>query len=183
MADQTNSKAKVADIPRSIGSYRFLNFSELIKRPVCVGNIKNRVGRLTDLVFALAEPYPEVVGIYIEHGWGKPTEFIPWSKVVKIEDDAIFVHPPDQGDSFPPFVDQPGWILLDKHLMGRTILDIDGRRSEVVNDVHLLEAKGRLLLVHVDVSMSGFFRRLGLGKLRWVKDNLISWKTPSRQTR
>ncbi|MBP9021394.1 MAG: magnesium transporter [Syntrophobacterales bacterium] len=176
MADRTNSKARIADIPRSIGSYRFLNFSELIKRPVCVGNIKNRIGKLTDLVFALAEPYPEAVGIYIEHGWGKPTEFVPWSKVVKVEDDAIFVHPPDRGDSFPPFVDQPGWILLDKHLMGRTILDIDGRRSEVVNDVHLLEAKGRLLLVHVDISMSGFFRRLGLGKRRWVKDNLISWK-------
>ncbi len=176
MTDQINPKSRMTDLPRGFSSYRFVNFSELIKRPVCKGKIKNRIGRLTDLVFVLTEPYPEAVGIYIEHGWGKPTEFISWEKVVKIEDDAIFVHPPDSGDTFPPFVDQPGWILVDKHLMGRTILDIDGRRSEVVNDVHLLEARGHLLLVHVDISMGGFFRRLGLGKRRWVKDNLISWK-------
>ena len=43
---------------------------------------------------------------------------------------------------YPPFVDQKGWILIDKHLMGRTVLDMDGRRTEVVNDVHLLETKG-----------------------------------------
>ena len=157
------------------GSYRFLYFSELIRRPICAGKIKDRIGRLTDLVFSLTEPYPEAVGIYIEQGWGKPTEFIPWAKVMRIEDDAIFVQPPGNG-TYPPFVDQPGWILVDKHLMGRTILDMDGRRIEVVNDVHLLESKGQLFIVHVDISFNGFLRRWGLGGIRWVKDQLISWK-------
>jgi Mg/Co/Ni transporter MgtE len=60
--------------------------------------------------------------------------------------------------------------------MGRTVLDTDGRRTEVVNDVHLLEAKGRLLLVHVDTSINGILRRWGLGGLKWVKDEFISWK-------
>jgi magnesium transporter len=176
MAERFNSKSRMADIPRGIGNYRFVYFSDLSKKPVCKGKIKNRIGKLTDLVFTLSEPYPEAVGIYIEHGWGKPMEFVPWERVAKIEDDAVFVLPPETDDVFPPFVDQPGWILLDKHLMGRTILDIDGRRSEVVNDVHLLETRGHLLLVHVDISMGGFFRRLGMGKKRWVKENLISWK-------
>jgi len=156
--------------------YRFLYFSELTKRPICAGKIKDRIGRLTDLVFSLTEPYPEAVGIYVEHGWGKPTEFIPWAKVMRIEDDAIFVQPPGNGNTYPSFVDQPGWILVDKHLMGRTILDMDGRRIEVVNDVHLLESKGQLFIVHVDISFNGFLRRLGLGGIRWVKDQLISWK-------
>ena len=49
---------------------------------------KDRLGKLTDLVFRLSEPYPEAVGIYVEHGWGKPDEFIPWDRVVKIDDDA-----------------------------------------------------------------------------------------------
>jgi CBS domain-containing protein len=158
------------------GSYRFLYFSELIKRPICAGKIKDRIGKLTDLVFALTEPYPEAVGIYIEHGWRNPTEFIPWAKVMRIEDDAIFVQPPTNGNTYPSFVDQPGWILVDKHLMGRTILDMDGRRIEVVNDVHLLESKGQLFIVHVDISFNGFLRRWGLGGIRWVKDQLISWK-------
>jgi CBS domain-containing protein/sporulation protein YlmC with PRC-barrel domain len=173
---EINQKLKIPDLPHGIVSYRFIYFSELLKKPVCIGKIGNRIGRLTDLVFAVAEPYPEAVGIYMEHGWGKPTTFIPWNRVLRIEDDAFFVQPAEEGNEYPPFVDQPGWILMDKHLMGRTIVDMDDRRVEVVNDVHLLEAKGRFLLIHVDISFNGFLRRWGLGKLNWMKDDLISWK-------
>ncbi len=155
---------------------KFLYFSELIKRPICAGKINDRLGKLTDLVFSLGEPYPQSVGIYIEHGWGKPTEFVPWEKVLRIEEDAIFVQPPEGSNLYPPFIDQPGWILLDEHLMGRTILDIDGRKVEVVNDVCLIETLGKLSLVDVDISFNGFLRRLGLGKVKWIKDQLISWK-------
>jgi CBS domain-containing protein/uncharacterized protein YrrD len=175
MADM-NHKMKVPDLPPGIDKYRFIYFSELLKRPVCIGNIKNRIGKVTDLVFAVSEPYPEVVGIYLEHGWGKPTTFISWDRVIRLEEDAIFIRPPEPGQNYPPFVDQPGWILLDQHLMGRTIVDMDGRRVEVVNDVHLLEARGRLLLVHVDIAFGGFLRRLGLGRLRWINNDFISWK-------
>ena len=175
MASTVNAP-KIPDLTSGTGSYRFLYFSELIRRPVCAGKIKDRIGKLTDLVFSLTEPYPEAVGVYIEHGWGKPTEFIPWAKVMRIEDDAIFVQPPENGNKYPPFVDQPGWMLIDKHLVGRTILDMDGRRTEVVNDVHLLETKGRLIIIHVDISFNGFLRRWGLGGIRWIKDRLISWK-------
>ncbi len=176
MATLPNGAIKVPDLPQGIGSFRFLYFSELMKRPVCKGKIQDRLGRLTDMVFALKEPYPTAVGIYLDHGWGKPTEFVPWDRVLRIEDDAIFVMPPDQAEHYPPFVDQPGWILLDKHLMGRTVLDMDGRRIEVVNDVHLLAAKGHLLLIHVDTSFNGFLRRWGLGRVHAIKQDLISWR-------
>jgi CBS domain-containing protein len=170
----TNQKAmKNIDLP---GEFRFLYFSDLLHRPVCKGKIHDRIGHLDDLVFSLSELYPEAVGIYVEHGWGKPTEFVPWKKVLRIEDDAIFVQPPDEGDAYPPFVDQPGWMLLENHLMGRTILDIDGRRVEAVNDVHLLESRGRLVVVHVDTSFNGFLRRWHLGWLRLFRENLITWK-------
>jgi magnesium transporter len=176
MAADNGIKIKGMESLHGSDPFRFLFFSELIKLPVYREKIGNRIGKLSDLVFLLKEPYPEVLGIYIEHGWGKPTELIPWSKVIKIEEDAIFVRPPDQGENYPPFVDQPGWILMDKHLMGKTVLDIDGRRVEVVNDVHFLETRGTLILVHVDFSFGGFFRRWGLGKFEMVKSNLISWK-------
>jgi len=157
------------------GGVHIWHFAELLKRPVCAGSIRDRIGKLHDLVLAPSESYPAVIGIYIEHGWGKPTEFVPWERVVKVEDDAIFVQKPE-GASYPPFVDQPGWIMVDRHLMGRTILDIDGRRIEVVNDVRLLELRGRLVLTDVDISFNGFLRRWGLGRLRWISDNFISWK-------
>jgi magnesium transporter len=143
---------------------------------VCVGKVNNRLGKLSDLVFQLTEPHPEAVGVYIEHGWGKPTEFVPWDRVVGIEQDVIFVLAPEHGETYPPFVDQPGWMLLNEHLMGKTILDTDGRRVEVVNDVHLLYSRRRMIIVHVDASFNGFFRKWKLGSVRWVKDRLISWK-------
>jgi CBS domain-containing protein/uncharacterized protein YrrD len=172
---QPRSLQKPAEQHAGNGALHFLHFSELLKRPVVAGSIRNRLGKLTDLVFAQAEPFPEMIGIYLDHGWNKPSEFIAWDKVVKIEDDAIFVQARPEG-GYPPFVDQPGWIMVDKHLMGRTILDIDGRRIEVVNDVRMVEARGRLLLVDVDLSFNGFLRRWGLGSGKWVKDHLISWK-------
>ena len=76
-----------------VGGMHFLHFSQLLKRPVVAGSIRDRIGRVTDLVFTQVEPFPEAAGIFIDHGWGKPTEFVPWDKVIKIEDDAIFVHP------------------------------------------------------------------------------------------
>ena len=163
------------DLSRADGTYRVLHFSELLKRPVCSGKISDRIGKLTDLVFHLVEPYPVVMGIYIEHGWGKPTEFVPWEKVRRIEDDAIFIEPAE-GGAYSPFVDQPEWILVDQHLMGRTILDMDGRRCEVVNDVLLVERMGRLFIADVDISFNGFLRRIGFGRFSWTKDRLIPWK-------
>ena len=156
--------------------YQTLFFSDLLDRKVCETRRSFKVGKLSDLVFRMAEPYPEAVGIFIDHGWGKPSELIPWERVIRIEKDRIFVLPPENGEQYPPFVDQPGWILVNEHLMGKTILDMDGRRIEVVNDVHLLESKGRMILVHVDVSFNGFLRKWGLGWLHCVKDRLISWK-------
>jgi CBS domain-containing protein/sporulation protein YlmC with PRC-barrel domain len=156
--------------------FRFLWFSELLKRPVVVGSGNDRLGKLTDLVFKLTEPYAEAVGVYIEHGWGKPTEFVPWNRVTSLGKDKTTVQPPEEGPAYPPFIDQPGWILLEEHLMGRTVLDTDGRRVEVVNDIHLLESKGRLIIVHVDTSFNGFLRKWGLGSVHWVKESLIPWR-------
>ena len=156
--------------------YRFLYLTDVLDYPVYVGPNRRKLGKLTDLVFALKEPYPELVGLYLEHGWGKPTEFIPWERVERLERRrAVHVKPPEGSDTYPPFVDQPGWLLADAHLIGRTILDLDGRTIEAVNDIQFLESKGRLILVHVDTSFAGILRRWKLG-LRWIKEDLISWK-------
>src|ERR1019366_3955488 len=156
--------------------HQFVFVSELLDRRVCVTRAELKIGKLTDLVFSLAEPFPEVVGIFIGHGWGKPSEFVPWNRVVRTEANAIIVMPPESGDRYAPFVDQPGWILLNEHLIGRTILDMDGRRVEVVNDVQLVQSHGRMIIAHVDVSLNGFLRKWGLGFVRLGGDRLISWK-------
>jgi CBS domain-containing protein/sporulation protein YlmC with PRC-barrel domain len=156
--------------------FRVFFFSEILEHRVSESRREFKLGKLTDLVFRMADPYPEAIGIFLSHGFRKPSELIPWERVIRIEKGTIFVLPPEQGEQYPPFVDQPGWLLLNEHLMGKTILDMDGRQIEVVNDVHLLESKGRMILVHVDVSFNGFLRKWGLSWLHAGKDRLISWK-------
>ena len=158
------------------GDYRLLFFSLLLRRRIRLLPSGGKNGRLTDLIFRLADPYPEAVGIYIEHGRGLPSEFIPWEKVERIDDKAIFVKPSDTGGPYPKFVDQPGWLMVNEHLMGKTIFDMDGRRTEVVNDVQLLVSSKRMLLVHIDTSFNGFLRKWRIGWAKGIKDNLISWK-------
>jgi hypothetical protein len=68
MIADKDSKLKTIDQHPGFEQFRFLFFSELLKLPVCREQIKNRIGKLTDLVFLHKEPYPEAVGIYIELG-------------------------------------------------------------------------------------------------------------------
>ena len=156
--------------------YQLFYFTQLLKRRICAEKYRQKIGKVTDLVFRLVEPFPEAVGIYVEHSMGRPNEFIPWEKVIKIDDDAIFIRPNENGQPYPSFVDQKGWTLLGDHLLGRTILDMDGRKTEVVNDVQLLYSRGRMIIIHVDTSFNGFLRRWGLERFKWANDQLISWR-------
>ncbi|MGA2248586.1 MAG: PRC-barrel domain-containing protein [Verrucomicrobiota bacterium] len=103
-----NSPDNVTHKPAGFEAFQLLYFSKLLDRRIRRDQTNEKNGRLTDLVFRLSEPYPEAVGIYIEHGKGRPTEFIPWEKVVRIEDNAIFITPSETGNPYPAFDDQKG---------------------------------------------------------------------------
>jgi sporulation protein YlmC with PRC-barrel domain/CBS domain-containing protein len=156
---------------------RTVYFSRLYKKPVHVSGEGRRLGKVSDIVFALEEPAPRAVGVYIYHGWGKPDEFIPWDRVVDLFRAGILVKPPESGEHYSPFQDQPGWLLVDKHLMGRTVLDIDDRKIETVNDVVLQQEAGTWRLVAVDTSFNGFLRKWRMPILETlIQDDLIPWK-------
>lgn len=157
----------VGDAP----DFRFYFLSELLHRSVDTADGR-QLGRIKDLVVKLATPYPQVIGLLLDHGWGKPHEFVPWERVTDVSPAKLTVQLEADDEPYRPYVDQPGRILLNEHLMGQTILDIDGRRTKMVMDVHLLESKRRMLLVHVDVAGRGFLQRLGFRR----KEQLISWR-------
>ncbi len=184
LASGSSPPSTPAGPANGVRDYRTFYYSELRGRKICLATISERVGKISDIAFKMTDAYPEATGILVEHGWGKPVELIPWAKVTRIEDDYVFVSAPEQpdpatvpcGKGFPRFIDQPGWILLESHLMGKTIFDMDGRRTEVVNDVHLLVSHERMILVHVDISFNGFLRRWGLSRIFHARENLINWK-------
>ena len=66
--------------PLGFEAFQLLYFSTLLNRRVRLDKSNRKNGRLTDLVFRLSEPYPEAVGLYIEHGKGHPTELISLGK-------------------------------------------------------------------------------------------------------
>ena len=173
---KSHPESKTGSPSNTHEDYKLFFFTQLLKRRICAGKINQKIGKVADLVFRLAEPFPDAVGIYVEHSMGRPNEFIPWEKVIKIDDDAIFVAPAEEGKPYPSFVDQKGWILLGEHFIGRTILDMDGRQTEVVNDVQLLYSRGRMIIVHVDTSFNGFLRKWGLEQFKWSDDQLIAWR-------
>jgi len=158
-------------------SSRIFYFSKVYKKDVHVSGGGAKLGLVDDIAFALGDGPPRAVGIYLDHGWGKPDEFVPWERVIDMFAAGIVVRPPEQGGHYPPFQDQPGWILAARHLMGRTVLDIDDRKIEVVNDVLLQLVGGNWELTAVDTSFNGWLRKW---RLDWfaslVREDLIPWK-------
>src|SRR5258708_39308445 len=77
--------------------YKLFFFSQLLKRRICAGKFNQKIGRVTDLIFRLAEPFPEAVGIYVERSMGAPDGFLSWEKVTKSGGDASFVRPAEDG--------------------------------------------------------------------------------------
>ncbi len=156
---------------------RAIYFSRILNKPVRVAGEGRKLGPASDIVFKLEEPFPRAVGLFIDHGWGVPTEFVPWDRVVDLSHQGVIVRAPESGPSYPPFHDQAGWILADKHLMGRTILDIDDRKTEVVNDVLLQGDESGMRLAAVDTSFNGFLRKWGLARLTsLIREDLVPWK-------
>src|SRR5579864_7244357 len=102
---QDDADGRQEAIPAGYEGYQLLCFSKLLSRRILIDKTGKKNGRLTDLVFRLSEPYPEAVGIYIEHGKGYPSELIPWEKVVRIEEEAIYITPAEGGEPYPKFVD------------------------------------------------------------------------------
>lgn len=75
-------------------------------------------------------------------------------------------------------------ILLKDHVVDKKVLDLEGREVEVVYDVKLVMANGKLFVSDVDVSRYGLLSRMGL---KWLadfisnmanrmKDQTIAWK-------
>jgi hypothetical protein len=62
MATPPKNVAKQPDLQAGNGrgetaGVQLLYFSDLLKRPVCAGSIRDRIGKLTDIVFSQSEPF------------------------------------------------------------------------------------------------------------------------------
>ena len=157
--------------------------SELVGRPVEVAGdgASARIGKVEDIAVDAAESYPAVVGVYVK-ARGR-LQYAPAQAIVSITDRATVL------SAMPVAVDDapisPNELLLNKELLDKQIVDVDGRKVVRVNDARLAPAGEALRLIAVDIGVSGLLRRLGLRGLgnSWLKrvskpglrPALISW--------
>lgn len=153
--------------------------SELCGRPVELDT--KRIGRLEDIAVDASEPYPPVVGVYVKMN-GK-LRYAPADSIASLTDrktvlTALPVEPLEAAVS-------PDELLLNRELLDKQIVDVDGRKVVRVNDARLAPAGDALRLIAVDIGISGLLRRIGLQRLgqawlervahRGLTPALISW--------
>src|ERR1700730_3012136 len=119
--------------------------SELCGRPVELldNGARTRIGKLDDIAVDAAESYPPVVGVYVRVR-GK-LRYAPVASIASISDrGAVLTSAP-----LDPAQAQisPNELLLNKELLDKQIVDVDGRKVVRVNDARLVPAGETLRLI------------------------------------
>jgi len=157
--------------------------SELCGRPVelSAGGGRTRIGNVDDIAVDAAEAYPPVVGVYVKSN-GKRL-YAPAADIASMgtRGTVLTAAPKDLAD----VAISPNELLLNKELLDKQIVDVDGRKVVRVNDARLATTGESLRLIAVDIGISGLLRRLGLHGLgqAWLRratkpglqPALVSW--------
>ncbi|HVO38273.1 MAG TPA: CBS domain-containing protein [Spirochaetia bacterium] len=162
---------------------RFFFISELIRDKVVAlkGDKREELGTLADLEIRLGGRYPEVVNLIVGRSFGRPPLEVPFKFVTSIDTRRTVVEVP-AGVRIREFTGGSSRILVKDMVLDKKIIDTDEYEVEIVYDIHLLHAEGRMLVVHVDVTTAGMLRRLHLGWLarlflgRVKEVDLLPWK-------
>ncbi len=157
--------------------------SELIRARVVQvrGGKMEEVGRLVDLEITQNGGYPEVVNLIVGRSFGRAPLEVPFSMVASIAPHRAVLEVPG-GMTLKEFAYDPMKTLIKDMVLDKKIIDTDDYEVEVVYDIRLLHAEGRMHVVHVDVSTAGMLRRLHfgwLGRLLWgpIRDtDLLPWR-------
>lgn len=161
----------------------FLFLSDMLGKNI-VDTTGKIIGHVYDLTAEFVEPYPIVTGLTFSSAQKKAPLFLPWKKVVDLDDDvAVNVNSVNELTELNLRSDE---LLLRDSLLDKQVVDTDGAKIRRVNDLQFLETKHRLHLVHVDVGFRGLIRRIGMTKVLDIlfqglfdyklSDQLISWK-------
>lgn len=116
-----------------------------------------RLGRVDDLVVRLGgDDYPPVSGIVADVA-GREV-FIHAEQLGEIEQGRVTVSTPRLDTR--PFERRPQEILLDRDVLDRQLINVDGARLVKANEIEIARVDGWWRVVGVDVSLRGLARRL-----------------------
>lgn len=154
--------------------------SEIVKKPVLLKSGLS-IGRIKDVAVKLdAGLYPEAAHLIVRRPWGHPDYWLPWRLVSHINENGAEVEVRENLERFTAPAEE--FLPVCDNIIDKKIIDMEDREVEVVYDVQLLYAEGKLFVTHVDAGRSGLLRRVKLGfvnKLLFGKSespDLVPWQ-------
>lgn len=158
----------------------FLYISDLIGKSVVNAGSGKGIGRVSDIIVTNKAPYPEISSVMLKPAlFGKPV-LVPWENIEPFELPLRRLSVKDVSLMSDRSLVESEIAVCDT-FMDKQILDLDGAKVIRVNDLHLLKENHKIWLVHMDVGMRGFIRRLGwLGIIDTVTNWLVSMRIQPR---
>ena len=132
--------------------------SELLGREVHDAK-GTHIGRLDDVLIMSevnGDPYPRIVALAVRGASREPT-LLPWGGTEDLAGNKIILQRPSATDYQP----KGNELFLNRDVMDKQVIDINGSRVVRVNDLELAKIGDDYRLVNVDIGLSGLLRRLG----------------------
>jgi len=140
----------------------FLYFSQLIDKEVVDMN-GVLVGNLYDITLNYAGIYPQSSGLIVRKGFpNRKYALIKWSDVNFFDESVIRVKLDAHSVNFTESRDNRQELALRRDILDQQVVDTYNHKVIRVNDVHLLSVEHSLVIAHVDISLRGIMRRLGV---------------------
>lgn len=153
-------------------------FASNLQKQRVIDNKGVSVGKVSDVIVKLGPKYPYVTAVVVKSHPNKKPVYVPWDIVQTFEESEVTLI----GELPPvgPFNVEADEILMIKDILDKQIVDIKGKKLIRVQDIKLARIGIKLRVMAVDVSISGFLRRLGLRSLAdWADSrrapNFIDW--------
>lgn len=142
----------------------FIYFSQLMDNPVIDKNA-NLVGELYDIIVKFTEVYPVSTGMVIRKGFpNRKYAVINWSDIAEIDEKEILLGIDSSGIVFQEMRNNKEDLTLRRDILDQQVVDTYNHKVIRVNDIHLLAVENAMVVAHVDISIRGIFRRLGIEK-------------------
>ena len=119
------------------------------------------LGRFYDFSMNLNNDiYPRASGMILRRGWLCHQYIeVPMTDLARVDGRGIYLKSPSAAFVFIPHKPDCEFALR-RDVLDQQIVDVENRKVERVNDVHLLRVDNQYHVAHVDVGLRGLVRRL-----------------------
>jgi len=153
-------------VPHPTQKQIFVFFSCLMDRPV-VDNNGERAGEVYDIVVKTAEVYPQSVALIVRRGFpNRKYALVSWGEIKNLGPSGeVALKISREKLSFSEKHNNKEELTLRRDILDQQVVDTHNHKVIRVNDIHLLLVDHSLMVAHVDISVKGLVRRLGLEPL------------------